>query len=174
MKKVLSCLLAVLLLASFGVMAFAEEVVPSVEPAAGVPEVSAATDAEGNDVTSAIVITDCADKDTLPEEKQEQLDAAAAAFKDLEALLAENEELKALVGDNKVDMESLFDISVEGDDIVLPVELSLELVNPDNFAALLHFVDGAASVVEAEVDGDILKMVLEEAGVYAVLAFAEE
>ena len=172
MKKVFSCLLAVVLLASICIVAFADDVVPSVEPAPVGPSISAAVDADGNDVTDAIVITDYADKDTLPEEKQEQLDAAAEALEDLDALLEGNEELKALIGDADVDAESLFDISVVGD-VALPVQLTLELENADSFAALLHFVDGEASVLETKVDGDLLEMVLEEVGAYAVLAFAE-
>ena len=58
MKKVLSCLLAVLLLASISVMAFAAEAVPSVEAEKTAPTVAGAVDADGNDVTSAIIITD--------------------------------------------------------------------------------------------------------------------
>jgi hypothetical protein len=173
MKKILSCLLAVLLLVSVCAMAFADEEVPSVEPDKGVPTVTDGTDADGNDVTDAIVITDYADKDTLPEEAQEKLDAAFDALQDLEALAEGNEELKALLDEGDADCEALFDISVTGD-VAFPVKLSLELLNPDNFAALLHFVDGEASVVDAELEDAILTFTLEEIGSYAVLSFVEE
>ena len=172
MKKVLSCLLAVLLLASFSVMAFAADPVPSVEAEEVVPAVAEALDADGNDVASAIVITDYADKDTLPEAAQEQLDAAAEALKDLAALIEGNEDLKELVGDKDVDVESLFDISTVGE-ISFPVDLKLELENVDNFAALLHFVDGEATLVETEVEDEAVSLALEEVGSYAVLSFAE-
>ena len=49
MKKVLSCLLAVLLLASISVMAFAAEAVPSVEAEKTAPVVAGAVDADGRD-----------------------------------------------------------------------------------------------------------------------------
>ena len=173
MKKALSCLLAVLLLASICAMAFADDVVPSVEAEPSVPAVSAAEDADGNDVSGGIIITDYADKETLSEDKQEQLDAAAKALEDVAALAEGNEDLKALLGDADADAESLFDISVVGDEIVLPVKLSLELVNPDSFAALVHFVDGEVSVVETELEDGVLTFVLEEVGAYAVLSFVE-
>lgn len=173
MKKVLSCLIAVLLLVSVCAMAFADDMVPSVETEPVVPGITTAVDANGNDVSDGIVITDYADKDKLTEEKQEQLDAAFETLKDVAALVEGSEELKAVVGDAEVDAEALFDISVYGDEIVLPVKLGLELVNPDNFAALLYFVDGEASVVEAELEDGVLSFTLEEAGAYAVLSFAE-
>ena len=173
MKKILSCLLAVLLLASLSVSAFAAEV-PSVEAEKQVPTVGEALDADGNDVSSAIVITDYEDKDTLPEEAQEQLDDAFDALQDLPALIEGNEDLKALLDGAEVDAESLFDISIIDDSVVPPIDLKLELVNPDNFAALLHFVDGEASIVEAEVDEDgFLPFTLEEVGTYAILSFVE-
>ena len=174
MKKVLSCLLAVLLLVSLSVSAFAaEEVVPSVEAEEQVPEVVEATDADGNDVTSAIVITDYEDRETLPEEAQEQLEAAFEALQDLPALIEANDELKELLDGAEVDVESLFDISFTDDSVVPPVDLKLELDNPDNFAALLHFVDGEATLVEVEQEDEFLTLVLEEAGIYAILSFVE-
>ena len=172
MKKVLSCLLAVLLLASLSISAFAAEV-PSVEAEKLAPVVSEAKDADDNDVSGGIVITDYEDKDTLPEEAQKQLDAAYDALEDLAALVEGNDDLKELLDGKEVDCEALFDISVVGDEIKLPVNLKLELANPDNFAALLHFVDGEATLVETELDDELLSMVLEEVGAYAVLSFAE-
>jgi len=171
MKKALACLLAIAILASLGITAFAAEV-PSVEAEKLVPAVAAAVDADGNDVADGIVITDY-DKDTLPEEAQKQLDDAAEALKDLAALVEGNDELKELLDGAEVDCESLFDISVVGDEIKLPVELKLELVNPDSFAALLHFVDGEATLVETELEDAELALTLEETGAYAVLSFVE-
>lgn len=169
MKKVLSCLLAVLLLASLSISAFAAEV-PSVEAEKLVPAVAEAVDADGNDVASGIVITDY---EALPEDAQKQLDDAAEALKDIAALVEGNDDLKALLEGKDVDCEALFDISVAGDEIKLPVELKLELVNPDNFAALLHFVDGEATLVETEVEDKFVSLTLEEVGAYAVLSFVE-
>ena len=159
MKKVLSCLLAVLLLASISVMAFAAEAVPSVE-------------AEGNDVTSAIIITDYADKDTLPEEKQAAMDEAAEALKDLAALVEGNEELAELLGDSDYDCEALFDVTFVGD-VAVPVKVDLELANAENFAALLQLVDDGVALVETELNEEVLTATLEGEGVYAVLSFVE-
>ena len=172
MKKALACLLAIAILASLGITAFAAEV-PSVEAEDLVPTVAEAVDADGNDVASAIVITDYEDKDTLPEDAQKQLDDAAEALKDLAALVEGNDELTELLNGAEVDCESLFDISIVGDEIKLPVELKLELVNPDNFAALLHFVDGEATLVETALEDENLALTLEETGAYAVLSFVE-
>lgn len=175
MKKILSCLLAVLLLVSFSISAFAAEV-PSVEAEKQVPTVSEAKDADGNDVAALIVITDYEDKDTLPEEAQKQLDATHDALEDLAALVEGNEDLKALLDGKEVDCEALFDISIvpeKDDEVKLPIGLKLELVNPDNFAALLHFVDGEATLIETELGEDGLSLSLEELGAYAILSFAD-
>lgn len=175
MKKILSCLLAVLLLASLSVSAFAAEV-PSVEAEKQTPVVAEAKDTDGNDVTSAIVVTDNEDeeaKEALPEEAQKQLDAAVEALEDIAALVEGNEELKELLDGKEADAESVFDVSIVGDEIKLPVELKLELVNPDNFAALLHFVDGEATLIESELEDGVLTAVIEELGTYAILSFVE-
>lgn len=173
MKRVLACLLAVLLLASLSVTAFADDPVPSVEAEKQVPTVSEAKDAEGNDVASKIIITDFEDKETLPEDAQKQLDAAAEALKDLDALVDGNEDLKKLLNGAAVDAESLFDISLADDSVQLPLELKLELANPDHFAALLHFVDGEATLVETETEEAFASLSLEEVGSYAVLSFVD-
>ena len=73
MKKALACLLAIAILASLGITAFAAEV-PSVEAEDVVPAVAEAVDADGNDVADAIVITDYEEKDTISEDAQKQLD----------------------------------------------------------------------------------------------------
>ena len=179
MKKVLSCLLAVLLLASLCVTAVAAAPVPSVEAEPRVPVVLEATDDDGNDVAAAIIITDYEDKEAvekLSEEAQEKLEAAAESLKDLDALIEGNDDLKELLAGAEVDGESLFDISIVGD-VKLPVNLKLELDNPDNFAALLHFVDDGVEVIdttlETEEDEEVLSMVLEEVGSYAVLSFVD-
>lgn len=173
MKKLLSCLLAVLILVSFCAMAFAEEeVVPSVEAEPTVPEVSSAVDASGADVGPAIVITPYEDKDTLSEEAGAQMDMAFEALQDLDALVEANEDLKALADEGEFDTESLFDISIVGE-VELPVDLQLKLANADNFAALLYFVDGVPEVVEAGVEDDVLAFSFEKVGTYAILSFVE-
>jgi len=175
MKKVLACLLVLAIMASLSITAFAAEV-PSVEAETLVPSVAEAVDADEKDVASAIIITDAEDEEKvaeLPEEAQKQLEDAAKALEDLAALVEGNDDLKELLDGKEVDAEALFDISVVGDEIKLPVSLKLELVNPDNFAALLHFVDGEATLVEAELEDENVSFTLEETGAYAVLSFVE-
>ena len=173
MKKILSCLLAVLLLASFCAMAFAEEeVVPSVEAESAAPEVVEAIDASESDVASGIIVTDLADAEELSEDAQAQMDAAVEALEDLAALIEDSEDLKTLADEGDFDVESVFDISIVGD-VELPVEMKLKLDNVDSFAALIHLVDGEPSVIETEVKDGLLSFVLEELGTYAILSFVE-
>jgi len=172
MKKVLSCLLAVLLLASFSVMAFAADPVPSVEAEKVAPEVSEAVDAEGNEVSAAIVITDLAEKEELSDEAQEEMDAAVEALEEIDAVIEGNEELKDLVGEKEVAVESVFNISNTGD-VTFPLELKLQLDNPENFAALLQFVDGEAQLVETEREDDVISFTVDGLGTFAVLSFVE-
>ena len=167
MKKVLSCLLVVLLLASLCTTAFATSKVSSAEPGPNPPVVVPPTEPE-DDSDKGIVITDYADREKLSEYKQEQLELAYDALQDVAALVEGNEELKELLGDAEVDMESLFDIS---GDVDLPVPLTLELANPDNFAVMLRFVDGEPSVVKTHVEDELLTLNLEVYGAYAILAF---
>lgn len=172
MKRVLACLLAVLLLASLSVTAFADAA-PSVEAEKQVPVVSEAKDADGNDVAGKIIISDFEDKEKLPEDAQKQLDAAAEALKELDALVEGNEDLKKQLNGAAVDVESLFDISLADDSVKLPVDVQLKLANPDHFAALVHFVDGEATLIETELKDEFASFSLEEVGTYAVLSFVD-
>ena len=173
MKKVLACLLALAILASLGITAFAAEV-PSVQPDKPVPVVVPTTpDKDEEDVSAWIIITDYEDKEKLPKAAEEQLDQAYEALQDVAAVVDGNEDLKALLEGKEVDCESLFDISIVEDKVELPVEVKLELVNPDHFAALLHFVDGEATLIETELKDENLVLTLEETGAYAVLSFVE-
>ena len=75
MKKILSVLLAVLLLASISVAAYAENFVNSVENA-GTPEIEAVVDSEGNDVSALVKIVPYSQIDTLVEDDQAAMNAA--------------------------------------------------------------------------------------------------
>ena len=95
------------------------------------------------------------------------------ALKDLDALVEGNEDLKKQLNGAAVDAESLFDISLADDSVKLPVELQLKLANPDHFAALVHFVDGEATLIETEAKDELASLSLEEVGTYAVLSFVD-
>ena len=49
----------------------------------------------------------------------------------------------------------------------------LQAAGIGSFAALLHFVDGEAALVETELEDGVASFTLEEAGIYAVLSFVE-
>ena len=51
--------------------------------------------------------------------------------------------------------------------------MQLKLVNPDHFAALVHFVDGEATLIETEAKDEFVSFSLEEVGTYAVLSFVD-
>lgn len=172
MKKVLSCLLAVLLLASFCAMAFADDVVPSVESKAGVPEVESVVDADENDVAASIVVTPITEAETLSESVQAELDDAVAVLEDLAGVVEANEDLKALVGDKDVAVDSIFNMSATGE-VTFPLTLRLKLENPDNFAALLQFVENEPKLIETELEDDVITFTVESLGNFVILSFAD-
>ena len=156
MKKTLSLLLAVLVLASFSVVAFAA---PSPE-AEGAPELSKAVDANGNDVTDALVVTAVTDKEELSEDAQEELDEA------VEALMV----LTAAMG--KVDVSDVFYVEAK-EEIAFPLTLEFKIASPDDFVALLHFVDGNWVLVPATVAGDAISGEVDSLGAFAVLSLTK-
>ncbi len=144
MKKLLSCLLIALLLVSFSATAFASS--PETPVA---PEVVAADDAAGEDVTNAIVITPYGKKDTLPTDAQEEMDEAYKALNEAEDIAELNDELKAAAGDAAVAVADLFYVSVEeGAEVSFPVDLTLTSKDLEyfdkleSFVGVIRFVDG--------------------------------
>lgn len=176
MKKVLSCLLAVLLLASLSVSAFAaDELVSSVENA-GAPEIVSAVDANGNDLTAKIVITPYDERESLAEDVLAVLEKAYDVLKEAEDLTALNDSLKELAGEKAIAAGELFDISAV-EEIEFPVTITLKAENLENFVALLHFVDEEFVVVEEpEVDAEegTVVFTVDSLSPFAVIVNAEE
>ena len=174
MKKIISCLLVVMLLCSLSVAAFADNFVSSVA-SAGAPEIAEATQADGSDVKSLIAITPYEDKDKLSEEKQAELDEAFDSLANAEDLAAVNDELKEAAGDQSVAVSDLFDISLTGEgEVSFPLTITLQDKNLDNFAALLHFVDGEWQWVDAEVDGEALTFAVDSLSPFAIIVAVDE
>lgn len=183
MKKVLSCLLVVLLLASLSVSAFATASVqnqPAPVLAPAVPaededtvEISSAVDANGNDISDLIKITSDMDAEDLPDEALAVYKVAKAALEDnLEGVIEETEGLADVIDGRKVAVSDLFDISVEGE-VEFPITIKLKIANPDIFVALLHYVDGAFQLVETELEGDILTFTVDSLSPFAIISLAE-
>lgn len=172
MKKVLSCLLAVLILASFTVSAFAaaspqNQPAPQPAPVYVAPEKEpepAAVDANGEDISSLIVITPVTDKDSLSEELLADFEAGVASAEELDvAALVDGE-------GREVGIAQVFYIS-STEEVVFPVTLRLQLENPDAFAALIHLVDDEWVVEETELKDDILKVTVESLGTFAIVEY---
>ena len=157
MKKVLSCLLAVLILCSFAVTAFAA---PSPE-SEGAPEVAAATDAAGNDISAVIEVVPATEKDALDEEELAEFEAAEEAL----------DEIAASLGKNVAVSDKFFVKAAE--DVSFPVNLTFALENADDFVALLHFVDGNWVLVPTETEADEVSFEADSLGAFAVLSLTK-
>ena len=174
MKKIISCLLVVMLLCSLSVAAFADNFVSSVANA-GAPEVAEATQADGSDAKALIVVTPYEDKDKLSEEKQAEIDEAFDSLANAEDLAAVNDELKEAAGDQSVAVSDLFDISLTGEgEVSFPLTIGLKDKNLDNFVALLHYVDGEWQWVDAEVDGEALNFTVDSLSPFAIIVAVDE
>lgn len=174
MKKIISCLLVVMLLCSLSVAAFADNFVSSVANA-GAPEVAEATQADGSDAKALIVVTPYEDKDKLSEEKQAEIDDAFDSLANAEDLAAVNDELKEAAGDQSVAVSDLFDISLTGEgEVSFPLTIGLKDKNLDNFVALIHFVDGEWQWVDAEVDGEALNFAVDSLSPFAIIVAVDE
>ncbi len=177
MKKVLSCLLAILILASMTVPAFATSSVeqpgaPTIvpPPPTYIPPVEkeepAVVDGNGDDITDITVITTETDIDTLGDEDKAEFEAGLAelAELDLEALLGEGK---------KYAIAEVFFVSTT-EEVVFPVTMRLKLNDAENFAALIHRVDGEWNAEETELKDDVLKTTVESLGIFAIVVFAAE
>lgn len=170
MKKILSVLLAVLLLASISVAAYAENFVNSVENA-GAPEIDAVADSEGNDVSALIKIVPYEQVDTLAEDDQT---AMHAAYDSLNAgkLADINADLAAAAGDKSIAVSDFFFLTSD-EDVSFPLKVTLRNSNLADFVSLLQYVDGAWTWIDAEVDGDALTFSIESFGPFSIIVAGE-
>ena len=143
MKKFLSCLLAVLLLASISVLAFAEA-----SPAQ--PTKVAGADEEGNEVE--VTITPEADIESLPEAQQTAFKEAAEKLEAIEDLKAENADVAKAAGDNDVTLGGLFFVTAESFPAILTVD-EAELATL--IGAWFYPADGGEAIFIPVVDGKI-------------------
>ena len=170
MKKILSVLLAVLLLASISVAAYAENFVNSVENA-GTPEIEAVVDSEGNDVSALVKIVPYSQIDTLVEDDQAAMNAA---YDSLNAgkLADINADLAAAAGDKSIAVSDFFFLTSD-EDVSFPLKVTLRNSNLADFVSLLQYVDGAWNWIDAEVDGDALTFSIDAFGPFSIIVAGE-
>lgn len=172
MKKILSCLLVVMLIFSLSAAAFADNFVNSVANA-GAPEIAAATDADGNDTAAAIVITPNDEADTLEEAQQTELKSAFDSLSNAADLKELNNELKEAAGDRNIAISDLFEVTAK-EEVKFPLTLTLVNKNLANFVGVIHFVDGQWVWVDSEVDGENVKVTVDSLGAFAIVVAVEE
>lgn len=180
MKKFLSCLLVVLLLASLTVSAFASEAEKT--PSAEKPEEPTIEDVypvgnpEDEETDALIVLTLDKDKANLSESKREVYEEATEKLMDLDAVVAETEGLEAAIDGREVGVSAMFDISVvEGreDEVGFPLVIKLKIPSPESFVALLQYEDGMFVLLETELEDDILTFTVEHLCPFAIISAAD-
>ena len=185
MKKVLSCLLAILILASMTVPAFATS--SPEQPGAPTPvappyvppvekEEPAVVDGNGDDITDITVITTETDIDTLGDEDKGEFEAGLAELGelDLKALITKYDPaLGEEIGERKLAIAEVFYVSTT-EEVVFPVTMRLKLNDAENFVALIHRVDGEWIVEKTELKEDVLKTTVDSLGIFAIVVYAAE
>lgn len=148
MKKVLAICLAVILVASAGVLAFAQGGFVSSPSGNSAPTIEGVV--PGNDsCTPRVVITAYADRETLDDAKEEELNKAYAeigANADVSKLCPEIKDVTRISGVNYLNcsVSDLFDISVyheagcDGNHDIGAVKITLSADNLEKFVALIH------------------------------------
>lgn len=120
-----------------------------------------------------IIVTPYGERDTLPEEAREQLEAAYDDIKNAENVDELNEDLKDVAEDlglssDDLDVSTLFDISVtkEGLD---SATLTLTSDEFENAVALLYFDGEEWKIVDATINGKTITFTATAFGPYAVV-----
>jgi hypothetical protein len=158
MKKVFSFLLAVMLLVSFSVSAFAAGNVSKRESTA-VTEVKTAVDANGADVVENVKVTNLVDTDP----------ATAAFIESFDNYFETDEGLQKAAGENGVEVGSVFELEA-GESVAFPVSFEFVVDHADIVVALLHITENGFEALPFEKDGDNIKAELPENGKYMFVA----
>jgi len=158
MKKVFSFLLAVMLLVSFSVSAFAAGNVSKRESTA-VTEVKEAVDANGVDVVENVTVSNLADTDP----------ATAAFIESFDNYFETDEGLQKAAGENGVEVGSVFEVEA-GESVAYPVSFDFVVDHADIVVALLHITENGFEELPFEKDGDNIKAELPENGKYMFVA----
>lgn len=187
MKKIFAILLAVMLMASLTVTAFADNV-PSPQQGGNVPVVPGANAAEENvdeevvdlalesvidandaDITADVALRLLSEAGSLNAEDKASFDEGYNKLMDAENLADVNEDLKGAAGDQDIYVSEVF--FLEGDEeTAFPATVTLKYANVDNFLALLHYVDGEWVWVDTEVKDGSLVFETESFGTFAIIS----
>lgn len=142
---------------------------------AGAPELAGASQSDGTDVKTQIVITPYDKKGTLSQANRNILVKAYKSLNKATDLTALNDELKAAAGSQGIAVSDLFYVSTaKGANVKYPVSIQMKDKNLDNFIALLHFVDGKWQWVDSEVEGDVLNFDADSLGAFATIVSVDE
>ena len=143
MKKFIYCLLAVLLLASISVLAFAEA-------SPSQPTVYYGTDNGGKEVV--LKLTPWDNRETLTKEQQEAFEAAAEKIEAIEDLKAESEEVAKAAGENEISLSGMFFVTADSFPAIFTVDKA-ELATL--IGAWFYPADGGEPIFIPVVDGKI-------------------
>lgn len=171
MKKLISCLLVVLLLASLSVAAFADGFVGSV--VRGKSPVLIDFEMENNeDGGCGILITPWDERETLPD-KGKELEEAYEELLNMKNLADANEKLAEAAGDQTIAVSEMFDARLTCDhDYHLPAAIKVRSDSLDGFVGLIMRVNDEWLWVEAEVEGDEMTFHVDELCPFAIIGAA--
>ncbi len=189
MKKLLAVLVAVVVLMSTAVTAFAEPELGAFvqSPSNNLAPVIEGFEVESDDCEAVLAVTPYAERDDLSAEVKEELEAAYAEIRGTEDLTTLSEALAEVAEEKKIESKALavsdlFDLQytkctpakhAEGQHGTFKIRLKAETL--ENFVGLLHYTDEGWELVEtAEViEEDILGFSCEEFSPFAIVVSTE-
>ena len=171
MKRLFSCLLAVLLVFSLTAAAFADNFFND-DANAGEPELVAAVDANKADVLEQITLTTYDKRASLDDARKANIEKAYASLAGAEDLKGINEELAQAAAGKLIVVCDLFDLAA-ADDAAIPADVTVKDSKLDKYVGLVYFEDGAWIWVPAEADESELSFAAEKQGVYALIDYVE-
>ncbi len=177
MKKVFTLILSVMMLTSISLSAFAAGSFvssPSGNPAPTVDSV----EHDSDDCTATVVVTAYSQRDTLESADKTALESAYSSIKGTDDITTLNSSLKAAASQagikgSELQVSDLFDLEIVNCDTehashgFITVTLNAETL--DNFFALLHYENGAWTMVNATAEGDKLTFKIDSASPYAIV-----
>ncbi len=165
MKKVFSFVIALVVLLSFSVCAFAANFI-NVQANAGKTELVSAVSDNGTDATEHVVLTQYEDRDKLEEEPRKILEEAYDMIDKAADLTELNVRLKNTTGGLIV--SDLFDLDSDSDE-VFPIKVTIKNNNLGGFIALLHYTEGEWEWVNIDLHGDKLVFTADDLSPFAIV-----
>ena len=150
MKKVIACLIAMVMMVAFSVTAFAAEFVPSIEIKKG-PTVVTAVDENGNEYI--IILTPLSETEKLKEPAKSHLLDAYDELKKVDDLTALTEALKTIIANKNIDSDNLivkdlFDLTIDGEFKGNVITITLTDDQLKNFVGLMVKTDKGWELID--------------------------